>query len=146
MSSTWKSFGRSVERSQRQFTRYERKLRVGSIPHRSDGDIGAQASDYERSCRAQAELGQRARLLLFDYGVHLVWLPSYLNFTNHISRLKRTLCRQALSFEARAAITRWTGQGLIQPLLERLCREVLEVEPAEEPKEGEVSGVEATNR
>jgi hypothetical protein len=130
------SFGRSIVRFERQCQRYERQLKLGSIPSRSDGDKGTQALDYKRSCQIQSELEQRARLLLFRSGVHLVWLSSYLNFVRHVFKLKRTLCRQALSYEARVAIVRWTGQGLRQHLLERLCRELLEVEPAEETEEG----------
>jgi hypothetical protein len=110
--------------SERAARRYESALRVGSSPHRSDGNTEEQAERFRAAAERADIRTLQLKQVLGDLGVPVSLHCIYRNFVLHVDKLIREYDHATLRHLVNHALARWTCRGCRPDVLQAICKRV----------------------
>lgn len=109
--------------------KYELKLRTGKMPGRVDGDRERQVEAFRRCAERAEALRSAVAAVLSTEGVCSIWWTYYYDFARKLARqVARIGSPDVLRLEARMQLEVWVSRGLVRPVLEKIGREVFDLD------------------
>jgi len=109
--------------------KYEVKLDMGRASSRGDGDRERQVAAFRRSAEKDKAMREAVAAVLSAEGISTIWWAYYYAFGRKLAWLQAHWGdTMVMRSEALIQLDVWTARGLARPVLERVAREVFEID------------------
>ena len=109
--------------------KYEVKLDMGRASSRGDGDRERLVAAFRRSAEKDKAMREAVAAVLSAEGISTIWWAYYYAFGRKLAWLQAHWGdTMVMRSEALIQLDVWTARGLARPVLERVAREVFEID------------------
>jgi len=109
--------------------KYEVKLSLGRASTRVDADRERQVAAFRRSAEQDRALREAVAAVLSAEGISTIWWAYYYAFGRKLARLQAHWGdTMVMRSETLIQLDVWTARGLARPVLERVAREIFEID------------------